>query len=58
MAKRQGWQRGEGKYSGGMDKDPIKPARNEAGNSTAKPRQLNMDTLDKQGLADRLPKKA
>ena len=59
MAKKQGWQRGEGKFSSSsMDKDPIRPAGNDPGNSTTKPRQLNYDTLLRQGLSQRLPKSA
>jgi hypothetical protein len=58
--KQQGWQRGEGKYSGGMDKDPIRPDRSidNSGNPTAKPRQLDYDALSRQNLADKLPKRA
>jgi hypothetical protein len=58
--KKQGWQRGEGPYSGGMGKDPIRPDRSidKAGNPVGRTRQLDHDVLLDQALASRLPKNA
>jgi hypothetical protein len=50
-----------GWYAGDSDtKDPVRPSRavDNSGNPTEKARQQNMDVLDRQQLAGKLPRKS